>query len=884
MHRRRRWATVAAFSVVAGSAAAVTSTATAAVTGATLYVNNTVSACSDSGSGLKAVPYCNVQAAFSAVQAGDTVVIEAGKYTLPATLSASGTAGAPITVSFGTPGTAFSSDTAPSLTASSTPALTLANASYVDIDNANVSGGGSPAVSVTGSSHVAFAGGDIYGGTATGLAISGASSDVSATRLTLGGGTAAVSIGPGVTGTVIATDAVDGGYYRDGSGDGVDVVGASGTDIVGDSMEACGTPVSVSGGATGTTVENNVIDVTRASVECTATSFVGLDVDADSAAGTTEKYDTILAGTATPGEATPVEWAGTDYDSAAAFQTTTGQGAQDIIRTGPGITGETPSDYVDNADALAPGETSTDFSGSPREDDPYVPNTGTGVGYYDRGAYEETDDFAAKLFSENAVKGTPNVVQLLLNVSGGWPQCSTDYTVTVDWGDQSSSTLSGTPCASASTAAGTAVAAAPSAKVSPADGEDCETCLAASHTYAEPGAYGITYTATDGTVTDAGTASFTTVSTDYSAYGPTRILDTRKGIGASKAKVSQGSYVRLKVAGNGGIPAQVSAVALNLTVTDATGNGYIAAQADGEGAPGISNLNYATGQTVANAAIVSVGADGYIDIYNVGTAKAAADLIADVTGYFRPAAASGYAPTTLSRILDTRKGIGGPKATVAGGGSVPVHIAGVDSIPASGVTAVAVHVTVTDTAGNGWIAAVPDGAAAPSTSILNYAKGQTVSNTVIVPVASDGEIRLYNGGGSTPVDLIADVAGYFSAGATDYYVPLGAATRAVDTREPGDSALQPNASDHYWISNVPNVAAMVGNLTVTQPTAAGYITAYPDGVTRPAVSNVNFVKGETVANLAILDTNTGELPATNIFNASGGTTEVIIDVFGYFAG
>lgn len=868
MHRRRRWATVVAFAVAAGSAAAATS-AGAAAAGATLYVNNTVSTCSDSGGGAKAAPYCDVQDAFSAVKAGGTVIIVAGKYTLPATIAASGTAAAPITVSFGTPGAAFVQATAPSLTGSSTPALTLTNASYVDIDNAYVIGGSAAAVSVTGSSHVTFTGGDFSGGT-TGLAIAGASRDVSATRLTLGGATTAASIGSGVTGTVIATDYVNGGSQGGSSGDGVDVDGASGTDIVGNTMQSCGTTVAVSGGATGTTIENNIVDVDGVAADCQATSLLGLNVDADSAAGTREKYDTIFAGTVTAGKATPVRWAGTDYDSADAYQTATGQGAQDIIHAGVGVGGVAQSDYVDNADALAPGETPTDYRGSPRMDNPYVPNTGTGVGYYDRGSYEETDNFTAEVFSTTVAYGTANVAQLLLNIGGGWLQCTTKYTVTIQWGDRSSSTLSGAPCAAAS------------AKASPADGVGCEACLDADHTYAEPGTYAIAFTATDGTVSQTGTASFTTLATDYSAYGPTRILDTRKAIGVSKAKVPQGSAVHLKVAGDGGIPADVTAVALNITVTDATGKGTIAARADGGSRPQIANFDYGAGQTVANAAIVPVGADGYIDIDNNGAAKATADLIADVTGYFRPAKASGYAPTTLSRILDTRKGIGARQAKIAGGGSVPVRIAGVDSIPASGVTAVAVHVTAADTAGSGWIATVPDGTGVPSTSTLNYAKGQIVSNTVIVPVASDGEIRLYNGGGTTPVDLIADVAGYFSAGAANHYVPLKTPTRAVDTLTSG-SAIQPGASGHYWLSAVPNAAAVVANVTVTQPAAGGYVTAYPDGVARPAVSNVDFLKGQTVTNLAVLDTNTGELPATNILNVSTGTTDVIVDVFGYFA-
>ena len=37
---------------------------------------------------------------------------------------------------------------------------------------------------------------------------------------------------------------------------------------------------------------------------------------------------------------------------------------------------------------------------------------------------------------------------------------------------------------------------------------------------------------------------------------------------------------------------------------------------------------------------------------------------------------------------------------------------------------------------------------------------------------------------------------------------------------------------------------------IADPTAAGYLTAYPCGTEPPAASNVNYVDGETIANLA----------------------------------
>ncbi|HEX7916692.1 Ig-like domain repeat protein, partial [Rudaea sp.] len=52
---------------------------------------------------------------------------------------------------------------------------------------------------------------------------------------------------------------------------------------------------------------------------------------------------------------------------------------------------------------------------------------------------------------------------------------------------------------------------------------------------------------------------------------------------------------------------------------------------------------------------------------------------------------------------------------------------------------------------------------------------------------------------------------------------------------------------------VPNTGAVavVLNVTVTNPTALGYITAWPSGTTQPNVSNLNFTPGKTIANLVV---------------------------------
>jgi hypothetical protein len=84
----------------------------------------------------------------------------------------------------------------------------------------------------------------------------------------------------------------------------------------------------------------------------------------------------------------------------------------------------------------------------------------------------------------------------------------------------------------------------------------------------------------------------------------------------------------------------------------------------------------------------------------------------------------------------------------------------VGGLPASGVTAVVLNVTVADSPGpESFITMFPAGTARPMTSNLNYSAGESVANLVIVRV-SNGKVSMYNYAGQT--NVIADVQGWFT--------------------------------------------------------------------------------------------------------------------------
>ncbi|MGA1346236.1 MAG: fibronectin type III domain-containing protein [Ilumatobacteraceae bacterium] len=241
---------------------------------------------------------------------------------------------------------------------------------------------------------------------------------------------------------------------------------------------------------------------------------------------------------------------------------------------------------------------------------------------------------------------------------------------------------------------------------------------------------------------------------------PARVLDTRSGVGADAGRVGaldgSGTALTLQVTGRGGVPTTgVAAVALNVTVVDGLANdfgGYVTVYPCDVAKPDASNLNFVSGKTVPNSVIAPVSADGTVCLYVYGTAH----LLVDVSGYF----ASGFSPLTPARVVDTRPG-GVRVGELDGSGvALEVQVTGAGGVPASGVSAVALNVTVVDGLANdfgGYVTVYPCDVAKPDASNLNFVSGQTVPNSVIAPVSADGTVCLYVYG---TAHLLVDVSGH----------------------------------------------------------------------------------------------------------------------------
>lgn len=366
----------------------------------------------------------------------------------------------------------------------------------------------------------------------------------------------------------------------------------------------------------------------------------------------------------------------------------------------------------------------------------------------------------------------------------------------------------------------------------------------------------------------------------FVALAPQRVCDTRRGLGGHSGPIGPGETMAVQIAGLAGVPASgVLGVAVNVTSVNPSEPGFFSVFPSNVTATGSSSLNTVPGRAVPNMAIVGVGPDGKIGVFNaVGTA----DCIVDVMGYVSAGPGSGLLPLVPTRLLDTRTGVGIPLARLRGGQRVDLTVAGVGGVPASGVDAVVLNVAALRPTVTGFLSVCPSGMAVPEISNLNYDPGRNVPNLVVCKLGPDGAVSLVANAGE--LDVIADVVGCFTSdGVSQVSIPP---SRVLDTRHGigGPAGLVGPESEIdvsvVGVSGVdPAATAVILNVTATGTTQETFVTVYPDGVARPDASSLNVAQGATIANLVIAKV--GSNGRVRLYNQAGNL-HLIADVTGYF--
>lgn len=250
-----------------------------------------------------------------------------------------------------------------------------------------------------------------------------------------------------------------------------------------------------------------------------------------------------------------------------------------------------------------------------------------------------------------------------------------------------------------------------------------------------------------------------------------------------------------------------------------------------------------------------------------------------------------YNPVTPARVFDTRAEqpqgtVDVPKVKVEAGETLAVKVTGTAGVPDEGVGAISMNLTVNQPEADGYVTAFPCTGEQPETSSVNFRRGVTVANPVVIPVSDDGEVCFF---AARTAHLIGDVNGWFADSNLLRTVPP---IRAVDTRaeqpqgaivvEKGklgaDEVLELSFDGVGGIE--PGWAQAVSvNLTVQHPEGDGFATLYPCEDTVPPTSSINFRAGQTVANAAVVPlSDDGKLC---VYTAR--TTSIIIDLTAWFA-
>ena len=378
---------------------------------------------------------------------------------------------------------------------------------------------------------------------------------------------------------------------------------------------------------------------------------------------------------------------------------------------------------------------------------------------------------------------------------------------------------------------------------------------------------------------------------------PCRIVDTRSyggktGLFGPPSLAGGVSRDFPLISGGCGIPNDVEAYSLNVTVFPHRPLGFLSVWPAYAPFPVVSTLNSFDGAVVANAAIVPAGYNGVISAY----ASDDTDVFIDVNGYFAPPNGRGLAfyPVPPCRVADTRSyggksGAFGPPTLAAWSTRdfpVPSSSCG---IPSS-AQAYSLNMTAWPVGALQYLTTWPSGQPQPFVSTLNAYNGGLVANAAIVPAGTNGAISVFV---TDKTEAIIDINGYFAPpgnpGALFFY-PI-TPCRVADTRSYGGKSgafgppqMSGMSTRSFALAssscNVPPGAQAYSlNVTAWPGGPLGFLSAWPTGQAQPLVSTLNSLTGRVVPNAAIVPA--GANGAISLFVTD--PTDIFIDINGYFA-
>lgn len=252
-------------------------------------------------------------------------------------------------------------------------------------------------------------------------------------------------------------------------------------------------------------------------------------------------------------------------------------------------------------------------------------------------------------------------------------------------------------------------------------------------------------------------ATVTTVGGHTVPVTPTRLVDTRSGLGGRTTKLGAGQTMVVDVTKDPVPATGVRAVVLSVTAINATATSHLTLTPSGGNA--LTSVSFPANVARTNLVTVLTSADGNIRVFNK---NGATDVLIDVVGYTaNPGAVTASTLRALSptRIYDTATGLGGRTTKVGANETVVVPVTGQGGVPASGVRAVVLNVTAS--AGTAVSSFTVSPAGGTATTSVSFGANEVVTTQVVVMVPADGAIRIANRAGQA--HLAIDVVGAYTA-------------------------------------------------------------------------------------------------------------------------
>ena len=376
----------------------------------------------------------------------------------------------------------------------------------------------------------------------------------------------------------------------------------------------------------------------------------------------------------------------------------------------------------------------------------------------------------------------------------------------------------------------------------------------------------------------------------FHPVAPTRLVDTRSGLGGATTPLGPGEIRTYDLAGVSSLPTAapgdpVAGVVVNVTAVNPTEDTHLTVFPGGGPLPSSSTLNLPKASTRAGLAMVATPR-GQVSVRNN---SGSTHVVVDVAGWYdETGAGDRFRAVDPFRLADTRSAFGLAGALGAGA-TGDLTVADVGDLPPS-ATALVANVTGVFPSAPTHLRAWASGSVRPGASALNVGPGQLVPNLAVVPVGPTGDISLFNNAGTT--DVLVDAAGAFvpagEVGVTSGRFVGTPPTRLVDSRRGHGTAAgalgegEVRTFSVEGLGGVPpaGVAAVVLTVTGVDPTRLTHLSVFPGGGgTPPNVSNLNLFPGQTAANLVVVPL--GSDGTVAVRNQSGAA-HLVVDVVGAF--